>query len=194
MAKIYTKRGDEGDTGLLYGGRVRKTDPHCVAFGAVDEANSVLGLARSLSKDAWVQDRLMEVQRDLFTVGSELATAPDFRDRLLEHFPVVTAEMTARLEKLIDQIDEQIELPRSFIVPGGSPASAAIDMGRSAMRRAEREAVRLLDLEKLANPEVPRYLNRLTDFLFMLARFEDREDSFEALGSRARSKTRSESQ
>ena len=86
------------------------------------------------------------------------------------------------------EIDEQIELPRSFIVPGGSPASAAIDMGRSAMRRAEREAVRLLDLEKLANPEVTRYLNRLTDFLFMLARFEDREDSFEALGSRARSK------
>ena len=185
MGKIYTKLGDKGNTDLLYGGRVRKTDLHCVAFGTVDEANSALGLARSLSKDPWVRDRLMEVQQDLFTVGAELATKPDLRVHLIEHFPIVTEEMTTRLETLIDEISEQITLPKSFIVPGGSQASAAIDIGRSAMRRAEREAIQLLDLEELANIEVPRYLNRLSDFLFMLARFEDREHSFEALGSQS---------
>lgn len=185
MEKIYTKFGDKGNTNLLYGGRVRKTDPHCVAFGTVDEANSALGLARSLSKDQWVRDRLMEVQKDLFTVGAELATKPELRVLLLEHFPIVTEEMTTRLEALIDEISVQITLPKSFIVPGGSPASAAIDIGRSALRRAEREAIQLFDLKELGNEEVLRYLNRLADFLFMLARFEDREHSFEALRSQS---------
>ncbi|MBI2166206.1 MAG: cob(I)yrinic acid a,c-diamide adenosyltransferase [Chloroflexi bacterium] len=181
MRKIYTKRGDQGDTDLLYGGRVSKTDPRCAACGSVDEAVSALGLARALSVDPKVQVALKDAQRELFLVGGELATDVKEYDTYKRHFAPVTSQMTERLEKLIDGIEGQVHLPASFVIPGASPASAAIDLARSILRRAEREAVGLKERRLLINPEILRYLNRLSDLLFMLARYEDREQGYEAL-------------
>lgn len=186
MPKIYTRRGDAGETGLLYGGRVSKSDPRVEAYGACDEAVSALGLARSLCHDPWVRARIMEVQRELFVAGAELATDKASRGLLQKHFSAVTPEMSTRLEKLIDEVDAQIELPRSFIIPGGSAGSGALDLARATLRRAERRVAGLKEAGQLENGEVLRYLNRLADFLFMLARHEDRTLPFEALtGERA---------
>jgi cob(I)alamin adenosyltransferase len=174
MVKIYTRGGDTGETGLLYGGRVSKADLRCEAYGTTDEANSALGLARALSQDSRVQAVLKDVQRELFTVGAELATSPAQYEKLRRHFSIVTAEMVEGLERTIDELDEAVRLPPSFVIPGASAASAAMDVARAILRRAERRAVELKEADLLANPEVLRYLNRLSDLVFMLARYEDR--------------------
>ena len=176
---IYTRRGDSGETGLLLGGRVSKTDPRCEAYGATDEAVSAMGLARALSEDPRVKDVLLMVQREMFTVGAELATDREQYEQLEANFAVVTPEMTARLEALIDELNEQIDLPSNFIVPGASAASSALDMARSRLRAAERRVVFLHERGMLVNAEVLRYVNRLADLLFMLARYEDRALPFE---------------
>ena len=175
MAKsIYTKYGDNGETGLLYGGRVSKADPRTEAYGAIDETVSALGLAKSLSPKERVREALDRLQHELFTVGAELATDPGSRDKLLKHFAIVSSGMTAALERSVDDIAAEIELPREFIIPGGSPASAAIDLARTTLRRAERRAVALYDANELNSPELLRYLNRASDLLFMLARYQDK--------------------
>jgi cob(I)alamin adenosyltransferase len=171
---IATRTGDNGDTGLLYGGRVRKTDARVEAYGVGDEAVSALGLARALAQDGWVKERIYHIQRDMFTVNSELATEGESRHLLEKNFAVVTPEMTARLDELLVELESKVKLPPSFIIPGGSPASGAIDLARTIVRRTERAAVALLDSGELPNAEVVRYLNRLSDCLFMLARYEDR--------------------
>lgn len=177
--KIYTKTGDDGSTRLLFGGRVPKTDQRAVAYGTVDEAISAMGLARALSQDEWARARLFETQRDLFTVAAELATDTEHYPKFKEIFKPVTPEMTARLERAIDAIDAQIKLPRAFIIPGASPASAAMDVARTVVRRAEREIVALDRSGGLGNQEILRLVNRCSDFLFMLARFEDRALAYE---------------
>ena len=187
--RIYTKRGDTGETGLLYGGRVSKTDPRCEAFGATDEAVSALGLARALSQDSAVQQAIARVQRELFTVGAELSTDASEYAKLRQHFGVVTTEMTAGLEKLIDGLSEQVQLPRAFIIPGASAASGALDLARTILRRAERHTVGLQERGLLVNPEVLRYLNRASDLLFVLARFEDRRLPLERLSGEDREPT-----
>ncbi|MCZ6615442.1 MAG: cob(I)yrinic acid a,c-diamide adenosyltransferase [Chloroflexi bacterium] len=174
MVKIYTKRGDQGETGLLYGGRVSKTDPRCEAYGTIDEAVSALGLARSLSANPRVKKAIRQLQRELFTVGAELATAADEYETLKKHFAIVTPEMVEWMENLLDDMEEEVKLPRAFIIPGASAASSAIDVARSTLRRAERRTVELKELGLLVNDEVLRYLNRAADLLFMLARYEDR--------------------
>jgi len=178
--KIYTKYGDEGETGLLYGGRVSKADPRTEAYGTVDEAVSALGLARSFSEDARVRGVIERLQRELFTVGAELATDPAKRDLLEKHFSAVSSDMTSALERLIDDLAAEVELPKAFILPGGSPASAALDLARSTLRRAERRAVALSESGALKSPELLRYLNRASDLLFMLARYQDRGLSTES--------------
>ena len=175
VVKVYTRRGDTGETGLLFGGRVPKDDPRCDAYGTVDTAVSAMGLARALCGDAWVKGVLLEVQRDMFVVGSELATDPSDYGRLRSTFGVVTADMVAKLERLIDEVNAQIELPRAFIVPGGSAGSGALDLARSLVREIERRVVALQGARAEPKPEVLRYLNRLSDLLFMLARFEDKD-------------------
>ena len=174
MVKIYTKRGDLGETGLLYGGRVSKTDPRCEAYGTIDEAVSALGLARSLSANPRVKEAIRQLQRELFTVGAELATAADEYETLKRHFAIVTPEMVEWMENLLDNMEEEVKLPRAFIIPGASAASSAIDVARSTLRRAERRTVALKEAGLLVNDEVLRYLNRAADLLFMLARYEDR--------------------
>ena len=179
--RIYTKSGDTGETRLLFGGRVSKTDPRCEAYGATDQAVSAMGLARALSESPRVKEILLQLQREMFTVGAELATAADQYEHLEANFAVVTPYMVERLEGLIDELDAEIDLPSAFIVPGASAASSALDLARSLLRTGERRVVALQELGILANAEVLRYLNRLSDLLFMLARYEDRHVPFEVL-------------
>lgn len=179
--RVYTRSGDAGETGLLFGGRVSKADPRCEAYGATDQAVSAMGLARSMSQDERVRQILLQVQREMFTVGAELATAVERYEHLTANFDVVTAEMVDRLEGFIDELAAQVELPPAFIVPGASAASAALDLARSLLRTGERRVVELQQEGMLVNAEVLRYVNRLSDLLFMLARFEDRTLPFEVL-------------
>jgi cob(I)alamin adenosyltransferase len=172
MPRIYTKTGDDGTTGLLYGGRVPKDDLVTEAYGTADEAVAVLGLARALSGDAALAADLLTLQRELFVVGADLATNPDERARLEPEVSLVTEVMVARLERRIDALVEQRPLPDAFVVPGANPASAALDVARSVIRRAERHVVTLGSSGRSVNPEVRRYLNRLSDLLFVLARWE----------------------
>ena len=184
--RIYTKYGDEGETSLLYGGRVSKNNPHTEAYGITDEAVSAMGLARALSQDERVKEILRELQRELFTVAAEMATHPERYDLYNRHFKPVTPAMVAGMEELIDELEQGMEMPTVFILPGGSPASAALDMARCMIRTAERRAVALKEQGKLTNPEILRYMNRLGDLLFVLARYQDREIPLERVtGQRA---------
>lgn len=167
---IVTRHGDGGETGLLYGGRVPKDDLHTEAYGALDEAISALGLARAICSEPARAQRILDLQRDLFTVGAELATAASDRDKLEKHFATVTASMVEALDGQVAVLEASVPLPNGFVIPGGDPVAAAIDLGRTFVRRAERRAVTLHRAGGLANPEVLRYLNRCSDLLFMLAR------------------------
>ena len=172
--KIYTKSGDEGETGLLFGGRVSKAHIRTEAYGSTDHAVSAIGLARALSDDGDVKEILLEVQRELFMIGAELATDNSNRHHLLQNFKIVSEEHTARLEALIDDLNAKVELPPKFIIPGASPGSAAIDVARTQTRTAERRVTELRNEGMLPNAQILIYLNRLSDLLFMLARYEDR--------------------
>ena len=184
--KIYTKTGDTGETRLLFGGRVSKADPRCEAYGATDLAVSAMGLARGLAQDPKVRSILLQVQNEMFTVGAELATDESEYQNLKDNFRTVTADMVSELERLIDELDAEVELPSAFIVPGASAASGALDVARSQLRAGERRVVELKEQGLLANPEVLRYVNRLSDLLFMLARYEDRRLPIEVLTGSAR--------
>jgi cob(I)alamin adenosyltransferase len=170
MPRIYTRTGDEGTTGLLYGGRVSKADPVTEAYGTTDEAVAALGVARALADDGAGED-LLRLQRELFVVGADLATNPRARGRLQPGVSLVTPEMVEGLEQRIDDLVAERPLPEAFVVPGANPASAALDVARGVVRRAERRAVELArGGPEHSNPEVARYLNRLSDLLFVLAR------------------------
>ncbi|MBE0414936.1 MAG: cob(I)yrinic acid a,c-diamide adenosyltransferase [Dehalococcoidia bacterium] len=171
--KTFNKRGDSGETSLLYGGRVPKSDPRCEAYGTIDEAVSALGLARALSKKERIRDILYLIQQELFIVGSELATVADHYDKLVAKHKVVTEEMVARLETLIEEFEKEMEMPKLFIIPGASPGSAALDLARTIIRRAERRAVELKNEKMVPNERVLQYLNRLADLVFTLARYEE---------------------
>jgi cob(I)alamin adenosyltransferase len=170
--RIYTRSGDDGTTGLLYGGRVSKADPAAEAYGTTDEAVAAIGLARALSNQPALQAILLGVQRDLFVVGADLATNPSQRGKLTPGVSLATAEMVEALERVIDETVEEHPLPGEFVVPGATPVSAALDVARTVVRRAERRAVELQASGADTNPEALRYLNRLSDFLFVLARWQ----------------------
>jgi cob(I)alamin adenosyltransferase len=170
VPKIYTKKGDDGTTGLLYGGRVSKADLATQAYGTTDEAVAVLGLARALSDDAALKEEILALQRELFVVGADLATNPKERAKLEPGVSLATAEMVERLEARIDELVAVHPLPNAFIVPGANAVSAAIDLGRSVVRRAERRVIDLRDSGAEVNDNVLRYLNRLSDLLFVVAR------------------------
>ncbi|HZA25231.1 MAG TPA: cob(I)yrinic acid a,c-diamide adenosyltransferase [Dehalococcoidia bacterium] len=184
--KVYTKFGDKGETSLLYGGRVSKNNPHTEAYGITDEAVSAMGLARSLSDDQKVKDILRDLQRDLFTIAAELATEPVKYDLFQQHFKPVTQEMVSDLETIIDSLEEEFTMPQVFVLPGGTPASSAIDMARTIIRTAERRVVALAQAGGLTNELILNYMNRLGDLLFVLARYHDRELPIErATGERS---------
>jgi cob(I)alamin adenosyltransferase len=170
--KVYTRRGDDGTTGLLYGGRVDKDDLRTEAYGTVDEAVSALGIARAAlggGEEGWAAD-VLRVQRELFVVGAQLATHTDHWGQLSPDVSRVTPEMIDALEVEIDSLAERFPLPREFVVPGQRPAGAAIDLARTIIRRAERAAVSMRRRDLLPDETPLRYLNRLSDYLFVLAR------------------------
>ena len=172
--KIYTRRGDDGSTGLLYGGRVGKDSPGPDTYGAVDEAVSMLGLARAeAERGSELDELLVRLQRELFVVGAELATAPENRSRLEPGVSLTTEAMVSALEPLIDEITQRYEPPTVFVLPGENRVAAALDVARAVVRRAERNAVAAAHEGWLTGSHVIPYLNRLADLVFTLARWQE---------------------
>lgn len=165
--KIYTRTGDEGKTGLYGGDRRAKDDPRVVAYGTVDEANSVLGLARSLLADPELDEVLAEVQNGLFDLGADLATP--FGTKQREKITPMEADDVTWLEEAIDHFSNELEPLRSFVLPGGDSAAAALHHARTVARRAEREVITLASSEEIG-AQARVYLNRLSDLLFVMAR------------------------
>ncbi|MGZ5352191.1 MAG: cob(I)yrinic acid a,c-diamide adenosyltransferase [Actinomycetota bacterium] len=170
MPRIYTKTGDDGTTGLLYGGRVSKSGAVPDVVGTTDELVAALGLARALTADEDLAARLLGLQRELFVVGADVATNPGERGRLEPGVSLVTDAMVERLEAWIDEAVAANPLPDTFVVPGANPVSAALDVARAVARRAERSVVALRAAGGAVGGPVLRYLNRLSDLLFVLAR------------------------
>lgn len=167
--KIYTKKGDDGSTGLFYGGRVSKADLGPEAYGTVDEAVSALGLARATASGD-VAALILSLQRDLFVVGAELATGVANRPKLQAGTSLATPSMVDRLEEEIDRIEASVGMPDEFVVPGGNPLAAALDLARTIIRRAERRAVEWQAASEAADSSIVPYLNRLADLVYMMAR------------------------
>ena len=171
--RIYTRTGDKGDTGLFGGGRVGKDDARVEAYGEVDELNAVLGLARSIELMPRIDEVLVPIQRDLFSLGALLAT-PE-HEKMRQHLEKarIDEERIAQLERAIDAGEAELEPLRAFILPGGTPKAAALHVARTVCRRAERRVVALR--RDVGIPElVVVYLNRLSDLLFVLARVANR--------------------
>lgn len=164
--KIYTRKGDDGTTGLLYGGRVPKDSALPTAYGAVDEAQAFIGLARSEISDPQVDTGLVRIERDLWVVMAELATDESNRDRLVDGETRVTEAMVTALEQWLDELADSFEMPTEFVVPGQTHNGALLDVARTVVRRAERDTLAATAEGSL----VGMYLNRLSDLLWMLAR------------------------
>jgi cob(I)alamin adenosyltransferase len=175
--KIYTRKGDDGTTGLWYGGRVPKFAGRPEAYGSIDEAASALGMCRAAAEPGGeLHTDILRLQRELFVAGAELATAPEAAQRLEAGVSKVTEEMVHRLESDIDRYMERVDLPPKFVIPGGTELSARLDVARSAVRRAERRVAALHHEGELDDATVLTYLNRLSDALFAMARFADEPD------------------
>jgi cob(I)alamin adenosyltransferase len=178
VAKIYTKKGDDGTTSLWYGGRVAKSDARTEAYGTLDEANSVLGVARSIcleTEQEQMAEDILSLQNGIFVAGAELATAPEAAERLEDGVSRVTDEMADELDREIDRYLEGVELPPQFTIPGGTRLSAQLDVARAVLRRAERRTVALKQSDGLASDAILRFLNRASDLLFAMARASDEE-------------------
>jgi cob(I)alamin adenosyltransferase len=169
---ISTKRGDDGTTGLLYGGRVRKDSLRIEVNGVIDEAQAALGLARAEVPGSQLDRELVELERDLWVVMAEVATSPRNRGKLAPGATLVTGEMVDRLERRVHELEAFGAVPADFIVPGQSRASAALDLARTVVRRAERLAVALRPGD---GSQVVPYLNRLSDLCWLLARSSEQE-------------------
>ena len=170
--KIYTRAGDDGTTGLFYGGRVGKDSALPRAYGAVDEAQAILGLVRAeAGKGSELDDLLVHIMRDLWVLMAELATLPENRHKLVDGKSRVTAEMVTKLELMIDRLDEKFTPPTEFVVPGENKVAALLDVGRTVARRAERHSLAAAPLPSQACP----YLNRLSDLLWTIARWQEGE-------------------
>jgi cob(I)alamin adenosyltransferase len=168
--KVYTRTGDDGTTGLFYGGRVRKDSPRPVAYGSVDELQAALGVVRAqVDQDHPLAALLVDLERDLYIVMSELATLPENRSKLKPEKTMVTDGMVERLEQAIDRHASLFEAPAEFVIPGGSVVSAHLDLARTVARRAERVCLAVAE----EGSAVLRYLNRLSDLLWVLARWQD---------------------
>lgn len=176
--KIYTKKGDDGTTGLWYGGRIPKSDPHTSAYGDVDEAISTIAVARAGAKEQApeVADDLLEMQRCMFIGCAQLATGAEYFNKLEPGVSLIEEEMVTALEERIDHYKAQVELPPKFIIPGGTVLSAQLDVARTVTRRAERSVEALNQVEPLPDTTVMKYLNRASDLLFVLARFVDEDE------------------
>jgi cob(I)alamin adenosyltransferase len=199
---VATRRGDDGTTGLLFGGeRVFKDEPRTEAYGAIDEAIAALGLARAeLGQKAQygtlprtlagLREIILRLQRELFVVGGELATAPDAVDRQKPGEMRVTAAMVEGLDELLAETESAVELPREFVVPGETRLSASLELARTIVRRAERRAVAIGRAEPIPGDQLVPYLNRLADLLWILARAAEQGESRIATPSRTGTRRR----
>jgi cob(I)alamin adenosyltransferase len=171
--KIYTKKGDDGTTGLLYGGRVRKDSWRIDLNGVVDEAQAAIGLARAETvPGSEVHERLTALARDLYVLMAEVATAPENRRKLKAGSTLVTPDMVTALETGIDDLLERFDMPSDFTIPGENRVAASLDLARTIVRRAERIAA----IEPAGDSLVPAYLNRLSDLLWAMARWQEGPD------------------
>jgi cob(I)alamin adenosyltransferase len=178
MAKVTTGTGDTGYTGLIGEQRVPKYDPRPETFGTVDEATSALGLARATTQDQKVKAIIYQVQQELYLLMGELATPPENYAKM---GLAITAEQVRHLEMVEEELKEEVEIPNKFIIPGDTLDGAALDLARTIIRRAERMAVKLLHDGVIQNSEVVRYLNRLSDLIFILARYREAKSSLAQL-------------
>lgn len=170
MARVSTKLGDGGYTSLWGSQRVAKYDPRPEAYGTLDEANSALGLARALATQARVKDEVLAIQGELYVMMAELATPPENYEASKYKIGI---EHVERLEMLLEDLKAQTQVQRSFITPGDTVPGAALDVARTVIRRGERLVVKLLHEGEISNSEVLRYLNRLSDVVFVLGRYEE---------------------
>ncbi|MEW6156331.1 MAG: cob(I)yrinic acid a,c-diamide adenosyltransferase [Verrucomicrobiota bacterium] len=171
---IITKTGDDGTTALLYGRRVSKSHPRVEACGTVDELNAALGLARAMSKHEATSQDLLPIQKELVGLMGELATEIDDLSRYArDGFPILNADATSRLDAWAKRLEQQLPPARDWVMPGGSQASAALDLARTICRRAERQICALCETGQVRNHEIRVYLNRLSDLLWLLARWAD---------------------
>ncbi len=171
LTKIVTKTGDKGETGLVGGQRTSKDSPRIWAVGTVDELSSAIGVARANNADLAIETWLLAIQHDLFDLGAELATP---MDQFVQGMPSITSNHIDNLEKIVDELTEKLGPLREFILPGGSLAGSQLHVARTICRRAERFCVRLGQTEKIGDLVIP-YLNRLSDTLFMLARWANKQ-------------------
>ena len=174
---IVTKTGDKGETSLMYGHRVSKGDARVDAYGCIDELTAALGLARSIGTDKFVSDEILAAQKDLIAVMGELATAPSDRERYAKDgFQVTTPAMVDRITAVIVDLENDKSLyPKDWVIPGGTPVSAALDFARATCRRAERHITALSTSDVKFNVEILRYLNRLSDLCWVLARYVEKD-------------------
>jgi len=193
LSKVATGKGDEGTTGLLFGGnRISKDDVRTEAYGTVDEATAALGMARaeliglSGAGIAALDETILSIQRDLFVIGAELATNPDAWSRLEEGRTKVSPKMLARINALLATTEAAIVFPKDFVIPGSSKASSAIELARTIIRRAERWCVTLGREGLLPGEHLLAYMNRLADLLWLLAR---QAETLEASATRSVSQT-----
>jgi cob(I)alamin adenosyltransferase len=171
---IVTKTGDQGTTGLMYNRRVSKCHPRVQAYGAVDELNASIGMARASASEKFVRENLEMIQKDLVALVGELATLPEDLERYRKDgYGVLTATMTAKLESLVKEIEAQNVSFKGWATPGASVLSAALDVARTVCRRGERDVCALKESGQLANDEILIYLNRLSDLLWLFARWVD---------------------
>ncbi len=168
----FSRKGDGGETSLLGGQRVPKYDARPETYGTLDEASSALGVARAATKNPNIKEIILSVQKDLLTMGAELSSQPEDIQKLGRR---IGAGDVQRLEKIIDELQENITLKNEFIYPGETIISAQIDVARTIIRRAERKAARLKADGLVNNDEIHKYLNRLADMLFVLARYEEQK-------------------
>jgi cob(I)alamin adenosyltransferase len=166
----FSTKGDGGETSLLGGQRVPKYDTRPDTYGTLDEASSTLGVARAMTRNRKIKDIILDVQKDLLIMGAELSALPEDIQKLSHR--IAEADVH-RLEKLIDDLQKDVQLKNEFIYPGETPISAQIDVGRTIVRRAERKAAKLKAEGEIDNTNIHRYLNRLADMLFVLARYEE---------------------
>lgn len=181
LNRIYTRTGDKGTTALAAGGRRPKNDLRIEAFGSVDETNACLGLVRLHTAGHEIDPMLARIQNDLFDLGSDLATVETGKP--LRYQPLrITEGQVERLEQEIDKLNAQLSPLRSFVLPGGTPAAAALHLARTVCRRAERCVVGLMEKpEEKVSPEALKYLNRLSDFLFVASRYINDKGALDVL-------------
>lgn len=173
---IVTKTGDKGETSLMYGRRVSKGDPQVDAYGCIDELTAALGLARSICSAKFVSEQIFAVQKDLIVVMGELATSSQDRERYVKDgFHVTTAAMVDRITAVVVDLEKDKALyPKGWVIPGGTAVSAALDFARTTCRRAERHVAAQVTDEQSFNSEILRYLNRLSDLCWVLARYAEK--------------------